>query len=155
MLHIACFVKKMNNIQLIHIKILDMETLQYKIIKTDAQYNSYCNKLESLTDNKKISKSMQDEIELLTLLIEKYDEDHNSFQDLNPVELLKALMKDHQMKAVDLARLLQVSEGLVSDMLKYKKGFSKETIRVLAETFKMSQEAFNRPYQLQVAVFAK
>lgn len=95
---------------------------------------------------------MQDEIELLTLLIEKYDEEHNSFQDLNPVELLKALMKENQMKAVDLARLLQVSEGLVSEMLKYKKGFSKETIRVLAETFKVSQEAFNRPYQLQVVI---
>ena len=132
-----------------------METLQYRIIKTVAQYNSYCNKLESLTDRNRISKSMQDEIELLTLLIEKYDEDHNSFQVLNPVELLKALMKEHQMKAVDLARLLQVSEGLVSDMLKYKKGFSKETIRVISETFKVSQEAFNRPYQLQGAVVAK
>jgi len=132
-----------------------METIQYRIIKTAAQYKSYCNKLESLTDHRRISKSMQDEIELLTLLIEKYDAEHNSFQDQNPVELLKALMKEHQMKAVDLSRLLQVSEGLVSDMLKYKKGFSKETIRVLAETFKVSQEAFNRPYQLQMAVTAK
>ncbi len=132
-----------------------METLQYRIIKTAAQYKSYCNKLESLTDRSRISKSVQDEIELLTLLIEKYDAEHNSFIDLNPVELLKALMREHKMKSVDLARLLQVSEGLVSDMLKYKKGFSKETIRILSETFKVNQEAFNRPYQLQVAVTAK
>ena len=57
-------------------------------------------------------------------------------------------MKDHKMKAVDLARLLFVSEGLVSDMLNYKKGLSKETIRILSEKFKLNQEAFNRPYKL-------
>jgi hypothetical protein len=42
-----------------------------------------------------------------------------------------------------------VSEGLVSDILKYKKGFSKESIRVLSEYFKVGQEAFNRPYSLK------
>jgi HTH-type transcriptional regulator/antitoxin HigA len=50
------------------------------------------------------------------------------------------------MKAADLARKLQVSEGLISDILKYKKGMSKKTIRGIAELFKMQQEAFNRPY---------
>ncbi len=51
------------------------------------------------------SKGVQDEIELLNLLIEKYDTENNSFEDADPVQLLKALMKDHKMKAVDLAGL--------------------------------------------------
>ena len=58
-------------------------------------------------------------------------------------------MKEHKMKAVHLAALLGVSEGLVSDMLKYKKGLSKETIRILSERFKLNQQAFNRPYILK------
>src|SRR5665647_1982651 len=107
-----------------------MEPLQYKIIKTDTQYNKYCNILESLVDGGKKSKAIQDEVELLTLLIEKYDEEHNTFDDADPIELLKSLMKEHKMKAVDLAKLLYVSEGLVSDMLNYKKGLSKATIRI-------------------------
>ena len=64
-------------------------------------------------------------------------------------------MKDHKMKAVDLAKLLNVSEGLVSDILNYKKGLSKETIRILSERFKLNQEAFNRPYKLKVPVTPK
>ena len=132
-----------------------METLQYKIIKTDAQYNRYCNALEALVDSGKKNKAVQDEIELLTLLIEKYDEEHNTFDDADPIELLKSLMKDHKMKAVDLAKLLNVSEGLVSDMLKYKKGLSKDTIRILSERFKLNQDAFNRPYELHVPVSPK
>jgi len=53
------------------------------------------------------------------------------------------------MATVGLAKLLHVSEGLVSDMLNYKKGLSKETIRILSERFKLSQEAFNREYKLR------
>jgi HTH-type transcriptional regulator/antitoxin HigA len=132
-----------------------MENLQYKIIKTDSQYNKYCDILESLVEGGKKTKTTQDEIELLTLLIEKYDDEQNTFEDLDPIELLKALLKDHKMKAVDLATLLHVSEGLVSDMLNYKKGLSKETIRILSERFKLNQEAFNRPYELNIPIDPK
>ena len=132
-----------------------MEILKYKVIKTDAQYKKYCDILESLTDSGKKNKSVQDEIELLTLLIEKYDADHNTFDDIDPIQLLKALMKEHKMKAVELANLLDVSEGLVSDMLSYKKGLSKDTIRLLSESFKLNQKAFNRPYDLLVPVRSK
>lgn len=126
-----------------------METLKYKVIKTKRQYLNYCDALEELMESGNGSKIVKDEIELLSFLIEKYDQEHNSFDDADPIELLKSLMKDHKMKAVELARLLNVSTGLVSDMLNYKKGLSKETIRILSAKFKLSQEAFNRPYKLK------
>jgi len=122
-----------------------MATLLYKVIKTKTQYVKYCGILETLTANRRQSRAARDEIELLTLLIESYDEEHSANYNADPVELLKYLMNEHGMKAVDVTRLLHVSEGLVSDMLHYKKGFSKETIRILSQRFKLSQEAFNRP----------
>lgn len=125
-----------------------METLKYKVIKSETQYDKYCRQLEELLDNDTKTKAANEEIELLTLLIEKWDEEHNTFGDADPIEILKSLMKDHKMKSVDLASLVGVSEGLVSDMLNYKKGLSKETIRILADRFKLNQEAFNRPYTL-------
>lgn len=133
-----------------------METLKYKVIKSVKQYNEYCGILHDLDFSaKKKTKAIEDEIELLTFLIEKYDEEHNNFEILEPIPLLKSLIKDHKMKAVDLAKLLHVSEGLVSDMLNYKKGLSKDTIRILSERFKLNQEAFNRPYELHVPVSPK
>jgi len=59
------------------------------------------------------------------------------------------------MKAKDLADWLNMSRGYVSDILHYKKGLSKEVIRNLAERFKLSQDAFNRPYKLKSAVNAR
>jgi HTH-type transcriptional regulator/antitoxin HigA len=125
-----------------------MDALKYKVIKTDTQYNHYCNKLEELVSARRKTRVTQDEIELLTLLIEKYDEANNTFIDADPVELLKSLMKDHKIKSVQLAKMLNVSEGLISDILHYKKGLSKDTIRILSDIFKLNQEAFNRPYHL-------
>jgi HTH-type transcriptional regulator / antitoxin HigA len=61
-------------------------------------------------------------------------------------------MKEHRIKSVELANFLHVSEGLVSDMINYKKGLSKEVIRKLADKFKVSQEAFNRPYKLDIVL---
>lgn len=132
-----------------------MEALKYKIISSDNQYNKYCKILEELVLSSKKTKAVKDEIALLTLLIEKYDEQQNIFTLSDPVQLLKALMKDHKMKSVNLAKLLNVSEGLVSDILHYKKGLSKDSIRILAERFKVNQQAFNRPYELSVPVTGK
>ncbi len=81
-------------------------------------------------------------------MIEKYDEEHNSFKEVDPIALLHSFMEDHQMKAKDLVDLLGISKGYVSDILNYKKGLSKEVIRKLSGHFKVAQEAFNRSYKL-------
>ncbi|HPE55255.1 MAG TPA: helix-turn-helix domain-containing protein [Bacteroidales bacterium] len=122
-----------------------METLKYTIIKNSEQYDNYCNILEDLISEK----SNQDEIDLLTLLIEKWDSEHNPFDESDPIELLKVLMHEHRLKAADLVNILGLSKGTISKILNYNKGLSKETIRKLAEYFKVSQEAFNRPYVLK------
>ena len=119
----------------------------YTLIKNDARYKQYCIQLEDLLAGE-ITEPVQDEIDLLTLLIEKYDEDQNSVQESDPITLLRSFMVDHQMKAQDLTVILGISKGYVSDILNYKKGLSKDVIRKLAEYFKVRQEAFNRPYNL-------
>lgn len=126
-----------------------MSRLPYTVIKTRTQYKAYCKVLEALIDQPH-RKDIADEIDLLTLLIEKWDHDHSSQLDLDPVQLLISFMDDHGMKATDLVQLLGVSKGYISDILHYKKGLSKEIIRELATHFKVAQEAFNRPYALKI-----
>ncbi len=125
-----------------------MSPLKYKIIKSVEQYKQYCSALENTVASSTKSKNVIDEIELLTLLIEKWDTENTSFNAADPVEVLHLLMKEHGLKAKDLVIILGVSKGLISDILNYKKGLSKEIIRLLSQQFKVSQEAFNRPYKL-------
>lgn len=125
-----------------------MQPLPYKVIKSLKQYNEYCAVLEGLVTDKKKTEAQQDSIDLLTLLIEKWDETHNTLGEADPVELLNFLMQQNKMKAVDVASELDISKSLVSDILHYRRGLSKEIIRKLASRFKVSQELFNKPYKL-------
>lgn len=127
-----------------------MATLTYKVITSKKQYKEYCAVLEQLVFSGTKDRNTKDEIALLTLLIEKWDADHNSFDELDPIQLLHSFINEHKLKAKDLAHILDISKGYVSDILNYKKGLSKEVIRKLAQYFKVSQEAFNRPYKLVV-----
>jgi len=127
-----------------------MAALKFKVIKNKTQYKEYSNILEELVFSGSKDRNTKDEISLLTLLIEKWDGDHNTFNDVDPIRLLHSLMEDHHIKAKDLVNILKISKGYVSDILNYKKGLSKDVIRNLAGYFKVSQEAFNRPYKLVV-----
>lgn len=126
-----------------------METLKYKVITSEKQYDKYCQTLEELVFLSSKTKAVKEEISLLTLLIEKWDEEHNTFEEVDPIRLLHSLMEDHKLKSKDLVDLLGISKGYISEILSYKKGLSKEVIRKLADHFKLRQEAFNRQYQLK------
>lgn len=126
-----------------------MKILKYTIIKTKSQYKEYCKELEGLVDMPSKNKAINDEIDLLTYLIKKWDEEHSTFNDIDPIEVLHSFMEDHKLKANDLAKILRVSKGYISDILNYKKGLSKEIIRNLSMHFKVYQELFNRPYKLK------
>lgn len=124
----------------------------YTIIRFNEQYKTYCNDLEKLTIeyDSKPSVKLLDLIDTITLLIEKYDQENSQLKEVDPVQLLKSLMQENRLKQKNLADLLKISKGHLSDILNYKKGLSKNVIRILSERFKVNQSAFNRPYKLSV-----
>ncbi|SEP42205.1 type II toxin-antitoxin system HigA family antitoxin [Mucilaginibacter sp. OK283] len=126
---------------------MESTVMKYTIIKNKPQYAQYCDRLETLLMEANTD-ALQDEIDLLTLLIEKYDEERNTFKETDPISLLRSFMHDHHLKPQDMTLILGIGKGYVSDILNYKKGLSKGVIRKLADHFKVRQEAFNRPYKL-------
>jgi len=124
-----------------------MKSLKYTVIKNRDQYDEYCNILERMLNEN--NEQNEEEIELLTLLIEHWDSE-NEFRPKidDPVKILKSLMEEHRLKAKDLTEILGLSKGTISKILNYHKGMSKETIRKLSQYFKLSQDIFNRPYSL-------
>jgi HTH-type transcriptional regulator/antitoxin HigA len=121
-----------------------MSALKYKVIKTATQYNQYCKSLEELVALKSRSRPIQDEIELLTALIEKWDQDYDTFENVDVIKMLQALMKERKIESKDLSKLLNSSSGEIADILSYKKKLSKAVIKKLSEHFKTSQKGFNR-----------
>jgi len=128
-----------------------MNNLIYTIIKSRQQYDLYCEKLESLTDNYKAQ--LDDEIELLSYLIRKFnDEQTEKYQlDLNPVELLVDLLSENKISQIELSRRIQVSPQLINDIVKYRREITKKIALKLGEEFSMNFYAFLKPYKLKKA----
>ncbi len=121
---------------------------RYTVIKSIDQYNQYCDELERIVNQKSKSQTDEENIDLLTVLIEKWDQENSFSEKLLPVDMLKALMDMHGIKSAELSRVTGIDKTVLSKILNYKKGFSKAVIRILANYFKVDQEAFNTPYPL-------
>jgi HTH-type transcriptional regulator/antitoxin HigA len=104
--------------------------------------------LEQLLSKNPKTEQDVDDIDTLTLFIRKWDEDHSTFKEANPVQLLLGLMDARRLKAKDMVPILGIGKSVVSEILNFKKALSKEVIRKLAAYFSLPQEAFNRSYQL-------
>lgn len=90
-----------------------------------------------------------DEIELLTLLIEDWDRLQYQLKDLDPIFLVKELMAEHNMKATILAELLEITPSALSNILNYRRRFSASHIRTLSVHFRIDQSFFNKVYPLE------
>ena len=122
-------------------------SLKYKVINTDMQYKQYSKLRQELLLKPK-TKQLKDEIELLSVLIDKYNLE-NIYLKYNPVQLLEYLLEEHQLKPIELSRKLKISPGVISDILNYRKRFSKNLIRKLAVIFNIPTNPFNRAYALK------
>lgn len=125
--------------------------MKYKRIHNIKQYNEYCNTYEQLVTNN--SKKFIDEIDLLELLIEDYDnrtiESIGNSDDMDPVEILQYMLEENKLTKAELARQLKVSRQLITEILNYKRNISKRMITKLSDRFKMQPIAFSREYELK------
>jgi HTH-type transcriptional regulator / antitoxin HigA len=125
-----------------------METLPYTVIRSRNQYSAYCEQLVDLTNIKYKTRVELDTIDLLRLLIKRWDEEQRPLSDGDPVEFLRSLMEQNNIKASDLAARVGISKSLLSDILHYRRRLSRVVIRKLSSALNVSQELLNKPYNL-------
>jgi HTH-type transcriptional regulator/antitoxin HigA len=80
-------------------------------------------------------------MELLTLLVEAYEEKEYPIRSASPVEVLTELMTANHLRQKDLAPMLG-SESVVSEVLSGKRELNKRHIERLSKRFKISPELF-------------
>lgn len=124
-----------------------MSVLKYKVIKSRDQYDQYCQELEELIMGQAVNQG--DVIELLTLLIEDWDRRQYQWMDLDPVGMVKELMKEHKMKATTLAEKLDITASALSNILNYRRRFTADHIRILSTLFCIDQQFFNKVYPIE------
>jgi len=112
-----------------------------QVIRT-AQENERCiAKLETLLNRGKLSSEEKELADLLTLLIERYEERYQIQPASSPAERVRHFMNAQDLKPADMLEIFG-TKSVVSEVLSGKRELSKAHIRALSKRFNVSPEIF-------------
>ncbi|MDR3721002.1 MAG: helix-turn-helix domain-containing protein [Candidatus Acidoferrales bacterium] len=113
-----------------------------KVIRTEKENEAYTEIVHDLDRRSKTLTSAEKELaELLTLLIEDFEEKRYRLPRSTPLNVIRFLMEQHGLRQKDLAEAFG-TPSIVSEVLSGKRDLSKDHIRRLSERFHVSPELF-------------
>jgi HTH-type transcriptional regulator / antitoxin HigA len=112
-----------------------------KVITSDAQNERYLAALLELERKNHLSVAEKHFAELLTLLIEAYEDKNYPVRKFSPVGVLTELMRANDLRQKDLAPVFG-TESIVSEVLNGKREMNKTHIERLSKKFKVSPAVF-------------
>ena len=130
-----------NTIKLMQLK---FKAMTIKPIKTKKDYQQALNRLEIIFEAKKNSPE-GDELEVVGILIEKYENEKFPIGFPNPVEAIKFRMEQMGYTQADLAKVIGL-KSRSSEILNKKRKLSLEMIRQLHDKLKIPTEVLIQSY---------
>jgi HTH-type transcriptional regulator / antitoxin HigA len=118
--------------------------MEYKVIKTEAEYNLAIERLEVIFDAQ-INTPEGDELELLSLLIDNYERINYPIDLPDPIDAIKFRMDQLGYKHKDLAKVLGF-RSRVTEVLNKKRKLSLDMIRRLNRDLHIPTEVLVQEY---------
>lgn len=115
-----------------------------KPIKSKKDYQAALNRLEQIFDAKPGSKD-GDELEILGILIEKYEQDRYPIDFPDPIEAIKFRMEQLGYTQNDLARVVGL-KSRASEILNRKRKLSLEMIRQIHQSLGIPTDVLIQSY---------
>ena len=114
--------------------------MEIKPIKTEQDYSDALMRLEEIFDAKE-----GDELEVLGILIEKYEDENFPIDLPDPIEAIKFRMEQMDYSQNDLAKVIGL-KSRASEILNKKRKLSLEMIRNLNSIMKIPTEVLIQAY---------
>ena len=114
--------------------------MQLKILKTEKDYDKALNRIDELMElNPKLGTLESDELEILALLVEKYEELNWNIETPDPIEAIKYRMEEMNLKQKDLIPYIG-NKSKVSELLNRKISLSLTMVRNLSQALHIPVE---------------
>jgi HTH-type transcriptional regulator/antitoxin HigA len=120
--------------------------MKLKPIKSEKDYRNALVRLDVIFDAPIDSKE-GDEAEILSLLIENYENEHYPIEAPDPIEAIKIRMEELNMRQKDLVGIIG-GKSRVSEILNRKKKLTVDMIRELERILQISASVLVNNYQL-------
>ena len=122
--------------------------MNIKPIKTEKDYKVAIKRLEKIFNASPESKE-GDEAEILSMLIDNYENQHYPIEAPDPIEAIKIRMEEMNIKQKDLVGIIG-GKSRVSEVLNRKKRLTVDMIRGIEKTLHLSASVLVRNYRLKV-----
>jgi HTH-type transcriptional regulator/antitoxin HigA len=124
------------------IKVWPVVSKVLSTFETEQQYNKAVRWLDELIDEAGENEALLIEslIDTLGTLVKDYEDRNIPEPDADPIDCLKFLMEEHNLKLSDLPEM--GSQEVVSDILSGKKPLTVKQIKALSERFNVSPAVF-------------
>ncbi|WP_127845391.1 helix-turn-helix domain-containing protein [Psychroflexus aestuariivivens] len=120
--------------------------MNLKPIKTEEDYHNALERLEVIFDAP-IDTREGDEAEILSLMLENYENEHYPIEAPDPIEAIKIRMEELNLRQKDLIGIIG-GKSRVSEILNRKKKLTVDMIRELERTLQISASVLVNNYQL-------
>jgi HTH-type transcriptional regulator/antitoxin HigA len=112
-----------------------------KVIRSEAENQYYIEALYALEQKRSLTREEKEFSDLLTLLIEDFEERRYQLLRATPLQALSFLVEQHGLKQKDLTDIFG-ARSVVSEVMSGKRELTKEQIRRLSQRFHVSPEIF-------------
>ena len=112
-----------------------------RVIHNDAELEAYTEALFQLTALERPSRHEVEAIELLTLLVERYEREHSPIPAADPASVVRFLIEKQNLRQRDLIPQFG-SESAVSMFLAGQRNLTIEQVRKLSTRFKLPADVF-------------
>ncbi|MCF8370231.1 MAG: hypothetical protein K9H64_01330 [Bacteroidales bacterium] len=118
--------------------------MDIKAIKTEEDYNQALKRLEEIF-HAPVNSKEGDEAEVISILIEKYEDECYPIEAPDPIEAIKFRMEQMDMKQGDLSQIIGY-KSRVSEIFSRKRKLSLRMIRNLHDKLKIPYESLIADY---------
>jgi HTH-type transcriptional regulator/antitoxin HigA len=118
--------------------------MELKLIKTEEDYKQALARLEEIFDALPNTKE-GDELEIISMLIEKYEEKHYKIEFPDPIEAIKSRMEQMGISQTELSSIVGL-KSRASEILNRKRKLTLEMIRKINDALKIPLEVLVQPY---------
>jgi HTH-type transcriptional regulator/antitoxin HigA len=120
--------------------------MELKPIKSEKDYRKALDRLELIFDAP-IDTKEGDEAEILSMLIDNYENEHYPIEAPDPIEAIKIRMEELNLRQKDLVGVIG-GKSRVSEILNRKKRLTVDMIRELERILQISASVLVNNYQL-------
>ena len=121
--------------------------MNIKPLKNEQDYDDALARIDQLMDSE-LGSPEGDELDVLSVLVEKYEDVNHPIEAPNPIEAIRFKMEQFGLKDKDLIEYIGQS-GRVSEVMSYKRKLTLTMIRNLEKGLNISAKSLIEDYELR------